>query len=394
MANQLLNSSVITNAALAVLHQELNFVGSINRAYDNSFAQEGAKIGSTLRIRLPNQYTIRNGSALSTQDAIENNVTLTVSSQKGIDTNFTTAELALNIVDFTAQVITPAMRVLAANVEADALSMLTSVYNQVNNYGIPATSRTLGQARKLLIDNLVPPGNLNLRVNTQDNLDLVDNTKGLFNANSVISGQNNNGVIRAGFGFDSVLENTFLTTFTTNTGNRTTYAVNGANQTGASLVVKTGTGLFNVGEVFTIAGVNRVHPETKTNTGVLQQFVVAAAYAGGGGTMTISPAIVTSGPTQNVTASPADSAAITFAGVASTANGVSLAYHRDAFTFATADLLMPDGVHFAARKMQEGLSLRMIRQYDINNDRLPCRFDLLYGYTAIRPQLAARIAAN
>jgi hypothetical protein len=137
-----------------------------------------------------------------------------------------------------------------------------------------------------------------------------------------------------------------------------------------------------------------VHPETKVNTGVLQRFVVTAAYSGGAGTISISPSIVATGATQNVSGTAADNAAITFDGTASTATGMSIAYHPDAFTFATADLIMPGGVDMASRAQKDGLSIRMVRQYDINADTLPIRLDILYGYACIRPQLACRLHAN
>lgn len=393
MPNTLLNVDKITNAALVILHQKVNFIGSINRDYDNSFAQSGAKIGDTLRIRLPNQFTVRTGAAMSSQDVVETNTSLTVSSQKGVDCNFTTKELALNIFDFSQQFLEPAMAVLAANIESDALSMMNSVYNTINGAGSAQTYRNVLLARKALVDNLAPmDSGRQCRLDTQSNVDLADSLKGLFQNQEAIKRQYNEGKMGVAGGLEFA-ENTLLAPFSF--GSRTTaYTVNGAGQTGASVVVQTGTGTVAVGDVFTLAGCFRVHPETKVSTGVLQQFVCTAAYAGGGGTMSISPSIVTTGPTQNVSASPTTSGAVTFVGTLSTTTQQSIAYHKDAFTFATADLMLPDGVQFAARKMMDGLSLRIIRQYDINNDKMPCRMDILYGYKAIRPQLACRMLSN
>lgn len=393
MANTLLNSNVITNTALAVLHQRCNFLRAINKSYDNSFVSGGAAIGSQLRVRLPNQYSVRTGSAMNIQDIGENSVTLSVNNIAGIDAAFTDSDLAMNIVDFKAQFIEPAMKVLAAYIENDAFSMATDVYNETRNSGA-MTVRQLGLARKALVDNLAPDDDFLLRVNTQDNVDMMDATKGLFNPNSVLADQYKSGKFYPALGFKDVAENTFLTTFTTGAGSRTAYLVNGASQTGSSLIVKTGTGAFVKGEVFTLVGVNRVHPETKANTGVLQQFVVTAAYAGGAGTLSISPAIVTSGATQNVSASPADNAQLTFSGTASTSNGLSLGFHKDAFTFATADLVIPNGVDEASRQVMDGISMRYVRAWDQANGRKTARFDVIYGYKTIRPQLAVRLAAN
>ena len=394
MANALLNVDKITNAALVILHQKLNFIGSINRSYDSSFAQEGAKIGSNLRIRLPNRYTVRTGPALSQQDVVEQNTTLAVATQAGVDVNFTSAELAMNIFDFSQQVLEPAMAQLASYIENDALSMVNDVYQQVNNQGSSQTFKNVMLARKALVDALAPADdNRMVRLCTQDNVDLVDSLKGLFQNSTTIAKQYSQGIMGQTGGFEFA-ENTLIPAFARGAG--AAYVVNGAGQVGSVLVVGTGTGAMNKGDTFTITGVFRVHPETRLSTGVLQQFVVTSAYAGGGGSVTISPAIVVSGPTQTVSASPANAAPLVINGGASVsnANQQSIAYHKDAFTFASADLLLPEGVHFAARKVMEGVSMRIVRQYDINSDRVPARLDVLYGFKTIRPQLACRLASN
>lgn len=393
MANTLLNTSMILNAALPILHQKLNFIGSITRTYDAQFGRDNMKIGSTINIRNPNQFTVTTGSALSLQDVTETTVPLVINTQKHVDIAFSSSDLALNIFDFSEQFIEPAMAVLAASIESDALNaMATDVYNQVNGHGSPQTFRNVLTARKLLRDNLAPPDIYMARLNTQDNLDIVDSVKGLFQDSQEIKSQYRDGVVGRTGGFE-IAENTFLSTYTRGAATAA-YTVNGAGQTGSSLVVQTGTGAGTKGDVFTIAGVFRVHPETKVSTGILQQFVLTAAYAGGGGTMSISPAITTSGAYQSVSASPANAAAITWAGTISTAAGLSLAYHKSAFAFATVDLPLPNGADMAGRKVQDGISLRMWRQGDIQNDRFPCRLDVLYGYKTLRPQVAVRLAAN
>lgn len=392
MANTLLTPTAITRKALMILHQKLNFVGKINRSYDDRFANSGAKIGDTLQIRLPNQYTVRDGATLSTQDTTEKKVDLTVSTQKGVDVNFSSEELTLDLDDFSERVLEPAMSVLAANIEADAFNMYKAVYNQVDNIGNAATFAKLLAVRKQLTDNLAPLSPRCLTLNTQDNLDLVDGLKGLFQDSTQIAKQYREGMVGVIGGFGEIYENTVIPSHTVGAGSG--YLVNGAAESGSTLTVDTGTGALEEGDVFTIASVNRVHPETKADTGELQQFVVTADYAGGAGDISIAPAIVASGAYQNVSAIPADNAALTFAGTASTAHDISLGFHRDAFAFVTADLVMPEGVDFASRQTYDGISMRIVRDYDINNDKFPCRIDVLYGYKAIRPQIASRFANN
>jgi hypothetical protein len=391
MPNTILTATAVTREALRVLHQKLNFVGSITREYDDSFARQGAKVGDTLKVRLPNQYVVRTGSTLAAQDTTESSVDLKVQTQKGVDLNFTSVDLTMNLDDFSERILEPAMSVLAANIEADAMSMYKDVYNQVNNHTFKADFAKVLQGRKILVDNLAPLAGRTCNLNTQDNVDLVDALKGLFNDKTTISKQNREGFMGRTAGFD-FMENTLWPAHLRGQG--AGYLVNGAGQSGGSLAVNTGTGAVKQGDVFTIANVFRVHPETKQSTGVPQQFVVTADYAGGAGSLQISPAIVTTGAAQNVSAAPAAGAAITFAGGANTAHGISLAYQKGAFAFATADMVMPRGVDFAAREAFDGVSMRIVRQYDINSDKFPCRLDVLYGYKTLRPQLACRLANN
>lgn len=390
MANTILTPTAVTREALRVLHQKLNFVGSITRDYDDSFAKSGAKIGDSLKIRLPNQYTVRTGATLSAQDTTESSVTLQVATQKGVDLNFTSAELTLSLDDFSKRIIQPAMSVLAANIEYDAMAMYKDIYQSVWNGGSALTLAKILAGRKILQDALAPLDNRTANLNTQDNVDLVDSLKGLFNDTTNLSKQYREGYMGRTAGFD-FMENTMWPAHTRG-GSNTAYLTNGATQTGSTLVVDTGATAPSAGDVITIAGVYKVHPETKVSTGILQQFVI-----GSGATTTsfpISPAIVASGATQNVSNAAADNSAITFLGTASTAVGTSMEYQSGAFAFATADLVMPDGVDWKAREVLDGISMRMVRQYDINNDKFPTRLDVLYGYKTIRPQLAVRLHNN
>jgi hypothetical protein len=396
MSNTILTPTAVTRKALQILHQKLNFIGNINRQYDDSFAKSGAKIGDSLKIRLPNQYTVRTGANLSTQDTTETSTTLQVGTQKGVDMTFSSTELTLSLDDFADRILEPAMAVLAANIEADALSMYKDVYNIVDNDGNAISFLNMMQGRQALNDNLAPmDNNRTALLTTSHTAKLVDALKGLFQDSASVSKQYREGSMGRTAGFD-FYENTLISNHTSGTAAKTTgYLINGASQTGATMTIDTGTTTFLKGDIITIAGVNRVHPETKADTGVLQQFVVTSNSGSSATSLAISPAIVTSGATQNVASGPADNAAIVKVGAgASELLTNSMVFHRDAFTFATADLLMPQGVDFSAREVYDGISMRIVRQYAISTDTFPCRLDVLYGYKTIRPQLAARIHAD
>lgn len=396
MANTILTSTQITREALRILHQKLNFVGSITREYDDSFAKDGAKIGDTLKVRLPNQYKVRTGAALSAQDTVESSVDLKVQTQKGVDLNFTSTDLTLSLDDFSKRILEPAMSVLAANIEADAMGMYKDVYQSIWNGASAATYNKLLDARVVLQRALAPTNDRTANLNSLDMADVVKDTKTLFQDAASIAKQYKEGYVGKAAGFDFV-ENTMWSAHGRGAANGYTTNTTALTVGQAAITVATGTGAANVGDVFTIANVYAVHPETKASTGQLQQFVVTAAYAGGAGSISFAPAINadTNSAGQNVVVtSTSATAGVTFAGTASTNVGTSLVYQKEAFAFATADLVMPKGVDFAAREVFDGISMRIVRAYDINNDKFPCRLDVLYGFKTIRPQFAARVHNN
>ncbi len=396
MANSILTPTAVTREALRILHQKLNFIGSINRQYDDSFAKSGAKIGDSLKIRMPNRYTVRTGKTIDTQDTAEESQTLSVATQKGVDTNFSSADLTLSLDDFSKRILDPAMSVLAANIEYDAMSMYKDVYNAVWSSGSTLAYNNILDARVLIQRGLAPMNSRSANMNSKDMADLVKDTKTLFNDQAQVSKQYKEGYMGRAAGFD-FMENTLWPGHTRG-GANSSYVINtssGITSGSSTIAVTAGSGAMNKGDVFTIVGVNAVHPETKADTGVLQQFVVTADNAGGAGNVTVSPTPITSGAKQNVVINSAGSGkVIAVAGTASGADTTSMVYQEDAFTFATADLVMPSGVDFARREVMDGISMRIVRQYDINNDNFPCRLDVLYGYKTLRPEWATRLHFN
>lgn len=396
MANTILTPTAVTREALRILHQKLNFIGTINRQYDDSFAKSGAKIGDSLKIRLPNRYTVRTGASLSTQDVTETSTTLQIATQKGVDTTFTSAELTLSLQDFSSRILDPAMSVLAANIEADAYSMYKDVSNMIDSDAAAFSFLDIMNGRRRLNEELAPlDSNRVAMLAPKHEVKIVDALKGLFHDSSAIKEQYREGMMGRTGGFD-FYENSLITDHTTGTAAKTTgYLSNGATQSGATITVDTGTTTFLKGDVITFAGVNAVHPESKADLGYLKQFVVTANSGSSATSLAISPALVATGATQNASTTIADNSAIVKVGAgASELLTTSMVYHRDAFCFATADLQMPNGVDFAARETFDGISMRIVRQYAISTDTFPCRIDVLYGYKTIRPEIACRLHAD
>ena len=406
MANTLITPTAVTREAGRILHQKLNFIGACNKQYDDSYKNGGAtvkgKFGPTLKIRVPNEYVVRSGLSMGSGTALdttEASVDLTVSTVKGVDLNFTSTELALSLDDFSSRILDPAMSVLAANIEADALSMYKEVYNFYDGDAAAFGFTPVTTARQILIESLAPSdSNRTMLLTPAHATKYMIDTKGLFHDAAGIKQQYREGMVGRSSGFD-FYENTLMLPHTTGTAAKTTNGtINGAvTANGSTSLTMAGTsGTWKAGDIFTVAGCFRVHPETKVSTGVLQQFVCTADNAGGAVAMTFAPAIHTSLGRQNVVAAGmANGAALVKVGAGASETLIqSLAFHRDAFAFVTADLPLPEGTDWAARENIDGISLSVVRDFSISDRSFPCRLDVLYGYKTIRPQLACRIHAD
>ena len=398
MSNSILTIDMITRKALEILENNLVITRNVNRQYDDSFAVEGAKIGSTLRIRLPDRALVTDGAALQVQDDNEQYTTLTVASQKHIGVNFTSAELTMQLDDFAERVLKPRISQLASSIDADVANSFKSIYQSVGTPGTtPGTSLVLLQAQQKLNEAAAVMSPRYATVNPAANAGLVEGMKGLFNPTDTISKQFKNGMMGMGvLGFDEINMSQSIKQHTNGdwgTGITVTSTVSTQGSTTLGISFTGSSKTWNVGDVFTVAGVYAVNPQTRESTGSLQQFVVTAAASGSStATLTVSPAMYTADQAlATIDAFPQASAAVTMLGSSASAYAQNLVYHKDAITFATADLLLPQGVDMAARAVHNGISMRVVRQYDINNDRMPCRIDVLYGYSVIRPQMACRL---
>jgi hypothetical protein len=400
MANSILTIDMITRKCLEILENNLVISRNVNRQYDDSFAIEGAKIGSTLRIRLPDRALVTDGAALQVQDDNEQYTTLAVASQKHIGVNFTSAELTMQLDDFAERVLKPRVSQLASSVDADVASVFKSIYNSVGTPGTtPSTSAVLLAAQQKLNEFATPMSPRYATVNPAANAGLVEGLKGLFNPTGTISRQFKNGMMGEGvLGLDEINMSQSIgqhTTGVTPTAPIVATAVSTQGSTSLAISFTSGSPTFKIGDVFTIASVYAVNPQTRQTTGSLQQFVVTADVTVSStttATLTIQPPIYTAtNALATVDSFPAASAVLTFLGGSATAYPQNLIYHKDAITLATADLLLPQGVDMASRQVHNGISLRIVRQYDINNDRMPCRVDVLYGFAAIRPVTAVRL---
>lgn len=399
MSNSLLTMDMITRKALQLFENQAPLLRTVNRQYDNSFAQSGAKIGDTLRIRKPNRFLVRDGAALGVQDANEQNGSLTISSQKGVDLNFTTAEMALSLDDFSERYIKPAIAQLAATVESDLSNVFKYIGNSVGTPGTtPATSAVLLTAGQKLNEFGIPLDRRYATVNPAANAALVEGMKGLFNPSGVVSGQFKSGMMGQGIlGFDEFNMSQSIKNFTC--GSRvaatTSAVVSTEGATTIALTISGGTASDTIlqGDVFTVADCYAVNPLTRESTGSLFQFVAAADATASGSavSVTVLPVYSASSALATVNALPGNAKTVTFLGTASTAYPQNLIYHKDSIVLATADLMLPGGVDMASRANHNGISLRIVRAYDINNDRMPCRIDILYGYGVIRPESACRL---
>lgn len=397
MANSLLTINMITNEAVRLFTQTNAFLRRVDRQYDDQFARTGAKIGNTLRIRLPNDYVVNTGPAITPQGTNEQNTTLTVATQKNVPVSFGTAEKTMSLDDYSERILAPAVNRLAASMAADLITVGNTASNLSYKLdgGGALVSPDMGtwlDAGAKLSNNLAPRMDRTIILDMLTEARTVPTLAGLFNPQRKISDQYETGMITSDtLGFDWYDDQTVQ--IHTN-GTFTAGTVNGAGQTGNTLVVNAITGTLNKGDIITVAGVQAINRLTGQTQGVLRQFVVTADVASGATSIPIYPAIVPAPAAFNtVTASPANGAAISLVLPASQQYRQNLAFYPEAFTLATADLEMPtSGVVASARAQFDGVSMRMIEAYDVMSDSLITRLDVLYGFAAIRPEWCVSVA--
>jgi hypothetical protein len=404
MANNISNvtnaGNILAKAAAGYLADNLQFVKSISKADASDFAgKNGYKSGSTVDINVPARFSATDGAALSVQDVEEAQIALTVDNQKHVDFAFTSEELAteMDIAKYAERVVKPAMITLGSAVEQSVLEQaVRATYNLVGTAGTTSfdTDTMLSAGQKLDENGCADYDNRFVLLNPAANRSAVNERKGLFQSSEEISKQYKSGAMGIADGF-TFLRNNLLPTITTGTHAGTTL-VKGASQTGASLIVDGFTAAAPVvkkGTVFTLAGVYAVNPVTKATLGDLQQFTVTADVTGASNeaTLAISPAIVTSGSKQNVSAGPADNAAVVFVGANATTYGQNIAYHKDAFRFVSLPLIKPQGVDMVGQETVDGITVRLLRDYDIATDRMIMRADVLFGMAEVRPEWSSII---
>ena len=413
MSNNLLTISKITNEALMVLENELTFTGGVDKNYDDQFAVVGAKIGQTVNVRRPGRFIGAVGPQLVVEDFNETSVPVTLSTQFQVSTQFTTQDLALSLDMFSDRVLKPAIATVANKIDRDGLLMAKN--NTANIVGTAGTAPTglityLTAAAYLDSEGAPRDGRRSVVVEPFTSATIVDSLKGLFVPNDKISSQYTKGLMGRDSGGmnwlmdQNVVSQTFgsysTATLSCNVTTATGFLSSGwAYSSNITVGATSAAATLNQGDTFTIAGVYAVNPQNRQTYGnKLRSFVVQSTTAigsGGTATVTVVPAIITAGQFQNVSVTSTGSQAVTPFNNTGVVSAQNILMHKNAFTLACADLELPEGVHFAGRASDKeiGLSIRVVRQYTINNDSIPTRLDVLYGWAPLYPELACRIAS-
>lgn len=408
MANTVITPDIIAKEGLMQLKNSLHMSNQVHREYKEEFK----KVGDTVSIRKPVKFYTADGATRVNQDVEEKSTNVSIDERKHVSWKFSTQDLTLSIEQYSERYIKPAMITLANTMDRSGHALYSKVFNAVGTPGTtPASFGQVSPVAQRLDEMAVPGDSRSLVMNPAAHYAIAGDQVGLQAWDGKMKSAYEQAMIGRIANFQALASQN-VTNHTTGT-HAGTPLVNGASQNvtyanaaGAntqSLITDGWTAssaVLKAGDVFTIAGVKAVNPVPgegttgKTVMPYLQQFTVTAdatADGSGNATITISPAIITSGPQQTVDAAPADNAAITLMGSASTAYPQNLGFHRNAFALVTCPLEMPDGAAFKAQESADGLSVRVVKDYDIDTDEDVIRLDILYGWDAIYPDLACRL---
>ncbi len=392
--NTLLNPSLITKETLVILENNLVAAAKVNRQFENQFV----KIGASLTVRKPNKFTTTLGPGLSVQNITEPSTSITISNQRHVDFQFSSQDLTLTIEEFSDRYMKPAAAALANQLDVDVLANAVNIQNVVGTFGVtPANFQAIANVGQRMDENAVPQDGRVLVLNSAAYWSLANGMVGFFVRS--VAEPALKGYLANIANFEIYIDQNIQSQLVGTQGGAG--KVNGAGQTGSSLVTNgwtaSITNLLRAGDMITLGGVNNINPQSRQSTGQLANFVVTAnvnSDGAGNATIPIYPAITTTGAYQTVSASPANLATVTVFGTTAGTYFQCVGFVRDAFGLVTVPMELPQGVDFAAREMFRGISLRVIRAYDINNDVMPCRLDLLYGTATFYNELAVRLASN
>ena len=408
MANTLITPDWITKETARLLVNNLKFAGNVNRDYDDQYRQAGAKVGYTVKARLPQRFRTTKGQALQVQAITDQYVPVTVTDQANVGISFASAQLTMEVDEYRSRYVKPASEQLANTIDYDGLARVyPDVYQSVGTPGVTINNNLTYLQAGAILSNAATPVDGRLAILDPLSTATISNANvAVFNPSRTISENFRSGQFAGpALGYESWFMDQNVARHTTGTFTTSTPVTSSAAQTGSTLATSgwaSGASSLKRGDVFTVAGVYAVNPQNYQSTGQLQQFVVTADTNDTTGSMTIpiSPAIITSGPFQTVTNSPTNTAAILVVGATAAVAGTlatlvssqSLLYHPDAFTMVMADLEMPQGGAESSRvsNNQLGIALRFVKQYNIQTDQNAARLDCLYGWKTIRHELAAR----
>lgn len=399
MTQDLLTIDQITLKAQSMLENELVLSGNVNKQYNDEFAKTGAKIGDVLRIRVPDRVVVSKGAALQVQEVQQRSTPLAVANQMQVAVEFGLAEQALSLDAYADLILKPRISQMAATFDAElAVAAYQAAYFSVGTPGTtPATSQVLLAAQQKLDEAAVSRSSRFAVVDPAANAGLVEGMKGFFNPSSTISNQFKTGLMGTGvLGYNEISMSQSITTHLngdwgtsiTSTG---TVATQGQSTLPISFTGSSKT--WKKGDVFTVAGVFSVNPQTRKSTGSLQEFVVTADLtASSTGTLSVAPAMYTADhPFATISAFPQATAVVTMRGSANTAYPQNLVYDKDSIAMVTVDPAMPEGGAMVSRKQYKGISMTVVKDFDIMNYRNICRIDIIYGFAVIRPEGVVRL---
>ena len=402
MANTIITPSIIAKVGLAQLENNLVMGKKVYRDYTREFV----KVGDTISVRRPVKFVANDGAVAINQDVVEGKFSLAMDARKHVSWSFSTQDLTLSIEEYNERYIKPAAIALANQIDYDLCGLYKKVWNWVGTPASPVNSFSdFALAPRRLDEGAVPQDMRSAVLSPADAWGLVGSQTALY-MQDVARGAYRSGDIGNIAGVSTAMDQNIR--MHTNGAAAGGGLVNGANQNVTYATSKdtntqslitddwTSSTTFKAGDVFTIADVYAVNPVSKQSTGVLQQFVIQADITATATdcTLSIAPAIITSGPYQTVNSVPANDAAITMIGTGSTQYAQNLVFHKNAFALVMADLEMPDGAVFKARESHNGYSMRVIKYYDGEMDEDKIRLDVLYGVKAIYPDLACRLSGT
>jgi len=368
MGNTLITPTQVANEALAILRSNLVYKNLVHTDFSPEFIP---KVGATVNVRVPASLTAQDfvqGTNASAQDVTETYVPVVLNRHKDVTVALTTQDKTLKIRDFAKQIIEPAVIPIAEAIDTDiAVKLYEKAASSVSGNSSSTDLTDIAGLVKKLDINKAPTGQRSLVVGPEHKYRYIKLPNLSYNMNAGDDSALRRADMGDVYGLRSYMSQLTPASSADTPGTlaAATYNVASGDTDKVDIAAASiAEGTYEIGDGFIY-------------NGTIYRFTTNGA--------------LTSNAAANIATSPAFPANVASIAAVVLPASSSLAFHRNALALATRTLELPEGAAKSAIANFEGISIRVVYDYDWKSKSDIISFDVLYGVKELRTGLIAKL---